>query len=75
MWRIGTDLDWAGDFVFSRGLFSHWQVWIAAAIAVQYLSWRLGRYAGETISPGPESEPAEDSPAAGHSDTRATTNA
>jgi hypothetical protein len=75
MWRIGTDLDWAGDFVFSQGLFSHWQVWIAAAVAVQYLSWRLGRYAGEAVPPGPVSEEAEGSPAAGQPDTRATTNA
>ena len=45
LWRIGTDLDWAGDFVFSQGLLSHWQVWIGAAIAVQYGCWRLTRYA------------------------------
>ena len=32
MWRIGTDLGWTGDFVFSDGLLSHWQVWIGAAI-------------------------------------------
>ena len=70
MWRIGTDLEWAGDFVFPRGLFSHWQVWIAAAAAVQYLSWRLARYAGEAVPLESESEPAKDS-----SDTRATTNA
>jgi hypothetical protein len=61
--------------VFSQGLFSHWQVWIAAAVAVQYLSWRLGRYAGEAVPPGPVSEEAEGSPAAGQPDTRATTNA
>jgi hypothetical protein len=23
MWRIGTDLDWAGDFAFSSGFLSH----------------------------------------------------
>ena len=45
MWRIGTDLDWAGDFVFSHGLLSHWQVWIGMAAAVQYGCWRLTRYA------------------------------
>jgi hypothetical protein len=45
LWRIGTDLNWAGDFVFSQGLLSHWQVWIGAAIAVQYGGWRLTRYA------------------------------
>ena len=41
----GTDLDWAGGFVFSEGFLSHWQVWIGAAVAMQYGSWRLARYA------------------------------
>ena len=45
MWRVGTDLDWAGDFVFPDGFLSHWQVWIGAAAAVQYVAWRLTRYA------------------------------
>jgi hypothetical protein len=45
LWRLGTDLDWAGNFVFSTGLLSHWQVWIGTAIAVQYGCWRLTRYA------------------------------
>lgn len=45
LWRLGTDLDWAGGFVFSQGFLSHWQVWIGAAAAVQYASWRLSRYA------------------------------
>jgi hypothetical protein len=61
VWRLGTDLDWAGDFVFPSGLLSHWQVWIAAAVAVQYLSWRLARYARQVIAPGPEAGSAEDS--------------
>ena len=58
MWRVGTDLEWAGDFVFSEGLLSHWQVWIGAAVAVQYLSWRLTRYAGKAVPPEPAIEPA-----------------
>lgn len=45
LWRVGTDLEWTGGFVFSQGLLSHWQVWIGAAVAAQYLSWRLSRYA------------------------------
>jgi hypothetical protein len=64
IWRLGTDLEWAGDFVFSSGLLSHWQVWVAAAIAVQYLSWRLARYARQAIPQEPGVEPAEDSAAA-----------
>lgn len=41
LWRMGTDLGWAGDFVFQSGFLSHWQVWIGAAIGVQYASGRL----------------------------------
>jgi hypothetical protein len=46
LWRMGTDLEWAGDFVVQEGLLSHWQVWIGAAVGVQYTSWWLARYAG-----------------------------
>lgn len=45
IWRLGNDLGWAGDFVFTSGALSHWQVWIAAAIAAQYLAWQLTSYA------------------------------
>ncbi len=44
IWRLGQDLGWAGDFVFSSGLLSHWQVWLTAAGALQYGSWRLARF-------------------------------
>ncbi|HWE49818.1 MAG TPA: hypothetical protein VG273_08520 [Bryobacteraceae bacterium] len=66
LWRIGTDLNWAGDFVFSQGLLSHWQVWIGAAIAVQYGCWRLTRYARlarEQNASEMEETPQEPSPA------------
>jgi len=66
MWRIGTDLGWAGDFVFPSGFLSHWQVWIGVATLVQYMSWRLTRYARKarlpepiepaTVEPGTESQ-------------------
>ena len=49
LWRVGTDLDWAGGFVFPQGFLSHWQVWIGAAAAVQYAAWRLTRYAGASV--------------------------
>ncbi len=44
-WRLAADLDWAGAFVIPNGILSHWQVWMGAAMAVQYASWRLARYA------------------------------
>jgi hypothetical protein len=59
LWRIGTDLEWAGDFAFPSGFLSHWQVWLGAAIAVQYLAWRLGRYARTAILPESEIETEE----------------
>ncbi len=45
IWRVGKDLGLLGDFVFSAGLLSHWQVWVAATVATQYACWRLTRYA------------------------------
>ncbi len=45
MWRMGSDLDWAGDFVIQTGLLSHWQVWVGMAALIQYASWKLARYA------------------------------
>jgi hypothetical protein len=45
VWRLCQDLGLAGDFVFSDGFLSHWQVWIAGAGLVQYAGWRLTRYA------------------------------
>ena len=45
-WRIAADLHWAGEFAIAQGIFSHWQVWIALAIAVQLFALLLHRYAG-----------------------------
>src|SRR6185312_11854730 len=44
-WRLGEDLGIAGDFVFSTGFLSHWQVWLGAGAVTQYANWRLTRYA------------------------------
>ena len=44
-WRIAADLRWAGQFAIVNGIFSHWQVWIAVAIAVQFAAFLLHRYA------------------------------
>jgi hypothetical protein len=43
-WRLGEDLGITGDFVFSTGFLSHWQVWIGAGAATEYACWRLTRY-------------------------------
>ena len=55
LWRLGTDLNWAGDFVVKNGFLSHWQVWIGTAAALQYGAWRLNRWAHQIH----EAEPAE----------------
>lgn len=44
IWRLGHDLGWAGDFVFTSGLLSHWQVWLLAAGVLQYGAWQLARF-------------------------------
>ncbi len=41
LWRVGADLDWAGVFPITAGLFSHWQVWIGLSITLKMLSSSL----------------------------------
>jgi hypothetical protein len=48
LWRVATDLGWAQAFLISGGLFSHWQVWIAVAIALKILSSSLIAWGGRT---------------------------
>jgi hypothetical protein len=43
-WRLGADLNWAGQFAISDGLFSHWQVWVAMAVILQFGATLLIRY-------------------------------
>jgi hypothetical protein len=43
-WRLGSDLNWTGQFAISRGLFSHWQVWMALALLLQICASVLNRY-------------------------------
>ena len=42
-WRLAADLEWAGAFFVSQGLFSRWQVWLAIAIAMQLAARELKR--------------------------------
>ena len=44
LWRIAADLNWARAFAIPTGFFSHWQVWIAAAVLLQLCSYVLNRY-------------------------------
>lgn len=42
-WRLAADLNVAGEFFVSTGLFSHWQVWLALAIGTQLMASYLDR--------------------------------
>ena len=43
-WRLAADMKWTGEFGIASGLFSHWQVWLAAAGLLQFAAWTLNRY-------------------------------
>ena len=43
-WRIAADLSWTSSFAIPSGFFSHWQVWLGAAAALQFCSRILNRY-------------------------------
>lgn len=43
-WRLFGDVDLVGDFIYSDGFLSHWQVWLGAAGFVQYVALRLAKY-------------------------------
>ena len=44
LWRLLADLNITTEFMFSGGLLSHWQVWLAMGIGVQTASVYLDRY-------------------------------
>lgn len=44
-WRIAADLDLASRFAFDAGPLSHWQIWMAMALALQSAAVLLNRYA------------------------------
>jgi hypothetical protein len=52
LWRIAADMNWTGSFAIPAGFFSHWQVWLGAAVALQLCAHLLNRYAksGETAA-------------------------
>ena len=51
-WRIAADLNWTNSFAISSGIFSHWQVWLGAAVALQMCARALNRYgkSGDTAA-------------------------
>src|SRR5512144_207146 len=45
-WRMGSDLNWTGEFFIESGFLSHWQVWLAVAIGVHFGGSYLNRLGG-----------------------------
>ncbi len=43
LWRLAADLGVAGEFTI-QGIFSHWQVWMAIAVAAHASAVILNRY-------------------------------
>lgn len=57
-WGISSDLDLAGPFGISEGLFSHWQTWIALAGTLLGCGFLLNRYAARHASPDMSPSPS-----------------
>jgi len=43
-WRIAADLSLTNRFAIPSGLFSHWQIWLAAAVLLEVCARVLNRY-------------------------------
>ncbi|MGI8991414.1 MAG: hypothetical protein ACR2I2_17760 [Bryobacteraceae bacterium] len=56
VWRLGSDLGFAGPFAIRDGLLSHLYVWLAAAVVLQFFSWKLTTYGRiyDVLAPQPE---------------------
>ena len=52
LWRLGADIGYARSFVIHTGVLSHWQVWLALALGLQFFAVVLNRYG----RPEPEPE-------------------
>ena len=42
-WRLGADLGFTGEFAIGQGFFSHWIVWAAIGIGIQFFANTLNR--------------------------------
>ncbi len=50
IWRLAADLSLAQGFAIASGIFSHWQVWLFMAIALEAASFALNRYGGSVAN-------------------------
>ena len=44
LWSIAAGFKWVATFAFNSGLLSHWQTWMAVAIAIWFCASVLNRY-------------------------------
>lgn len=44
MWRLGADLGITRSFAIETGILSHWQVWLAISVVIQFVAVVLNRY-------------------------------
>ena len=44
IWNIAADLRWTSEFIVSRGLLSHWQIWFCIAAVLLLAARLLNRY-------------------------------
>lgn len=52
-WRMMADMGLSGEFVFTEGALSHWQVWVAISFLVQCGAILLNRYGrGDELEAG-----------------------
>lgn len=49
MWRLGNDIGFTRSFAIHTGIFSHWQVWLALSLMIQFLAVVLTRYGRSSI--------------------------
>jgi len=50
-WRLAADLNLAGRFAISAGLFSHWQTWLGCATLLEAVAIVLNRYGNRAQEP------------------------
>jgi hypothetical protein len=58
LWRLAADLNATAQFPIASGLFSHWQIWLTLASALQFFATMLNRYGkSQAIVPKTVDEP------------------
>jgi hypothetical protein len=44
LWGIAAERNWVGSFAIDSGVFSHWETWLAVAVALELCALALNRY-------------------------------